>query len=108
MLPTQGNRLYMRQFKFKKLPKCSSNKRCEEHSSKYFTKSARKVFTINHAELKSFSKLPVVILDNNNFHKGQAYFLIDTGSQLNLIKEKAIAKDINIDTSIRYNLTGIA
>ena len=53
------------------------------------------------------SRLPVFSLVHSNFRDGTADFLIDTGSQLNLIKQKLVISDKEIDTSIIYNLTGI-
>lgn len=49
----------------------------------------------------------MVILDSCSFNIGQDYFLIDTGSQLNLIKEDAVTPETDANTRKIYYLSGI-
>lgn len=53
------------------------------------------------------TQLPVVDLDDPYFNEGQNYLVIDTGSQLNLIKERSIATGVDVNTKKIYSLTGI-
>lgn len=51
--------------------------------------------------------MPIIKLRHHCFLEGLANFLIDTGSQLNIIKQKGIDPNLIINTNIIYNLTGI-
>ena len=46
-------------------------------------------------------------MEHDVFQEGSVTFLIDTGSQLNLLKRAGVTTDVPINTDIIYNLTGI-
>ena len=58
------------------------------------------------SEIKSNTG-PNIEIKNNRFHDGKAQFLIDTGSELNLLKESCINKNRRRDKSDIFHLTGI-
>ena len=51
--------------------------------------------------------MPIINLDHKSFAKNNGTFLVDTGCQLNLIKEKTLNSFTKIDTSITFDLVGI-
>ena len=50
---------------------------------------------------------PYVKLKSTDFRNETGKFIIDTGSELNIIKQKLIKADTLIDSSIKFNLFGI-
>ena len=46
-------------------------------------------------------------MSHNSFHEEIGHFLIDTGSQLNLIKRKGIISGLLVNTDVIYNIVGI-
>ena len=56
---------------------------------------------------KEVGRLPIFTLEHDVFEGGSVTFLIDTGSQLNLLKRTSVTSDVPINTDIIYNLTGI-
>lgn len=51
--------------------------------------------------------LLTIFVENNFLINGKSEFLIDTGSQLNLIKENFLNDNAEINSEIIYSLTGI-
>ena len=53
------------------------------------------------------NKDPVIILTENSFRNQTAEFLINTGSNLNLIKQGIVKNNISINKNKIFNLIGI-
>ena len=53
------------------------------------------------------NKDPVIILSENSFRNQTAEFPIDTGSNLNLIKQGVVKNNIKINKNKIFNLIGI-
>ena len=70
-----------------------------------FHASSRRILYSRSSSLAD--KDPVILLDGDFFLEGRAEFLIDTGSELNLIKKNTIKNNITIKRNCVYNLIGI-
>lgn len=53
------------------------------------------------------SRCPVVILPSENLLVQSPRFLVDSGSEVNIIKESALKRGQSLDANEIYNLTGI-
>ena len=51
--------------------------------------------------------MPVITLDHDSFVNSNGTFLIDTGCQLNLLKEKSLSSHAQVDTNVIFDLVGI-
>ncbi|KAK0073463.1 hypothetical protein PV326_013386, partial [Microctonus aethiopoides] len=99
------------------------NKRANSNSCKYTNEYTRndipgpdilntKEIRIPSAECKIANTTsyfsPSIFIKNNRIKYDQACFLIDTGSQLNLIKLNHLKNTFNVDKNIRYELNGVS
>lgn len=104
-MPYSTTKINRRKQQTFKLPRRTSKRRVEKPELEITPTTCH---TVNYnQDLKSFAQLPVIILDHENLTDGHAYFLIDSGSQLNLTKENAITSKCQINFSKIYSLTSI-
>lgn len=87
-----------------KLEQCSPRYRIKEQFDHWPCESIRVWYKIH---MKEPTQLSVVSLDNNSFCDGLNYFMIDSGSQLNLIQESALTPRARLNRKKIYHLTGI-